>query len=141
MMEILQKFGHTSRIGVALELVKHSFSTRFRLCMETMQYHIELSPGGQGNSGRVWRASKIILILIQKENKTIKTAEAKFQKLISTDAGYTIRELAIATGISISKVHFILNKLLHARKMPARWISHLLSDDQKRARVTYAIKF
>ena len=76
----------------------------------------------------------------RKLSKTINTAEATIQKIISTDAGYTIRDLAKATGISISKVHFILKKRLHARKISARWIPHLLSDDQKRARVTYAKK-
>ena len=73
-------------------------------------------------------------------NKTIKTAEAAIQKLISTDARYTNRELAKAAGISISKVLFILKKSLHARKISARWIPHLLSDYKKRARVTYAKK-
>lgn len=45
-----------------------------------------------------------------KVSKTIKIAEAMIQKLINTDARYTIRELAKATGISLSKVHFILKK-------------------------------
>ena len=44
----------------------------------------------------------------RKVSKTIKTAEATIQKLINTDARYTIRELAKATGISLSKVHSIL---------------------------------
>ena len=46
----------------------------------------------------------------RKMSKTIKTAEATIHKLISIDARFTIRELAKATGISISKVHFILKK-------------------------------
>ena len=65
-IEILPKFRHTSRIGVTLESVQNSFSTRFRLCMETMLYHIELLPVGQRNCGRVWRASKITLELVEK---------------------------------------------------------------------------
>ena len=77
----------------------------------------------------------------RKVSKIIKTAEATIQKLINTDARYTSRELAKATGISLSKVHFILeNKRLNARKILARWLPHLLSDDQKRARVTIAKK-
>ena len=77
----------------------------------------------------------------RKVSKSIKTAEATIHKLISTDARYTIRELANATGISISKVHFILKKKrVHARKNSARWIPHLLSDDQNRAGGTYAKK-
>ena len=40
----------------------------------------------------------------RKVSKIIKTAEATIQKLINTNARYTIRELAKATGISLSKV-------------------------------------
>ena len=49
-----------------LELAQNSFSTRFRVYMDTMQYHIELLLGGQRNSGRVWRAWKITLELVEK---------------------------------------------------------------------------
>ena len=66
--------------------------------------------------------------------------EATIQKLMNTGARYTIPELAKVTGISISKVHFILKKRLHARKIFTCMIPHLLSDDQKRAHVTYAKK-
>ena len=71
-------------------------------------------------------------------SKISKTAEATIQKLMSTYARYTMPELAKVTGISISKVHFILKKLLYARTIFTSWIPYLLSDDQKRARVTYA---
>ena len=73
-------------------------------------------------------------------SKIGKTRKRHIKKLINTDARYTIPELGKATGISISKVHFILKKWLHARNIFTSWISHLLSDDQKRARVTYAKK-
>ena len=43
-------------------------------------------------------------------SKTIKTAKATIHKLTSTDASYTIRELAKSAGFSISKVHSILKK-------------------------------
>ena len=77
----------------------------------------------------------------KKVSKIIKTAEATIQKKsINTDTSYTIPELAKATGISISKVHFILKKWLHTRKISARLIPPLLSDDQKRAHVTMAKK-
>ena len=73
-------------------------------------------------------------------SKISETAEAKIQKLLNTDARNTIPELARATGISISKVHFILKQQIHARKKITNWITYLLSDDQKGARVTYAKK-
>ena len=74
----------------------------------------------------------------RKVSNHTKNAEVKIKKLLEIDARYTSRELAKTTGISLSKVHFILKKRLCARKISARWIPHLLSDDQKRARVVYA---
>ena len=43
----------------------------------------------------------------RKVSQITKTAEATIQILINSYVRYTIRELAKATGISISKVHFI----------------------------------
>ena len=63
----------------------------------------------------------------KKVSKISKTAKAKIQKLINTYTRYTIPELAKVTGISISKVHFILKTRLHARKISTYWILHLLS--------------
>ena len=51
MMEILPKFGHTSKIGVTLEPVQSSFSTRFMLRIGTILYHIKLLRGGQEIAG------------------------------------------------------------------------------------------
>ena len=74
----------------------------------------------------------------RKVSNNTKNAEVKIKKLLEIDARSTIRELAKVVGILLSKVHFILRKWLYTRKISARWIQHLLSDDQKRARVTYA---
>ena len=68
-------------------------------------------------------------------NKTTKQADAKIKELLKTDAKHTLRDLAKITGISASKVHFILKKKLLVRKSTAGWIPHLLSKEQNRARV------
>ena len=58
----------------------------------------------------------------RKVSKITKTAEATIQILINTDACYTIRGLAKATGISISKVHFILkNGFMLERSLQAQY--------------------
>ena len=44
----------------------------------------------------------------------------------------------ITVGISLSRVHFILKRILKVRKISARWIPHILTDDQKRVRVQTA---
>ena len=43
-------------------------------------------------------------------SKTTKQADAKIKELLKTDARHTLRDLAKITGISASKVHFILKK-------------------------------
>lgn len=69
-----------------------------------------------------------------------KIAEAKIRELLQEDSRYTVRELAKRTGVSLSTVHFILKKHLKVRKITARWIPHLLTDEQKRSRVQCARK-
>jgi histone-lysine N-methyltransferase SETMAR len=43
-------------------------------------------------------------------------------------------------GLSLSTVHFILKKHLKVRQISARWMPHLLTDEQKRQRVKVAKK-
>ena len=42
---------------------------------------------------------------------------------------------AVGIHVPLSRVHFILMRILKVRKISARWISHLLTDEQKRVRV------
>lgn len=64
----------------------------------------------------------------------------KIRELLKTDARLTVRQLSRMTGLSLSRVHLILKKHLKVKKINARWIPHLLSEDQKKARVTMAKK-
>ena len=48
--------------------------------------------------------------------------------------------MARKVGISLSMVHLILKKHLKVRKISARWVPHLLTDEQKRQRVKVAKK-
>ena len=45
---------------------------------------------------------------------------------------YKVNEIAKTTGISNERVHHILYKHLHMRKLSARWVPRLLTIDQKR---------
>ena len=42
------------------------------------------------------------------------------------------------TNFSLARVHGILKKQLKVRKINARWIPYLLTDEQKKTRVTSA---
>ena len=65
---------------------------------------------------------------------------AKIKEIIEGDARFTVRDIARKVGISFSTVHLILKKHLKVRKISARWVPHLLTDEQKRQRVKVAKK-
>lgn len=62
----------------------------------------------------------------------------KVKDLIARDARYTVGNIARFVGISVGSVHTILKKILKVRRLTARWIPHLLTDEQKRQRVKTA---
>ena len=57
---------------------------------------------------------------------------SKIKEIIEGDARPTVRDIARNVGISLSTVHLILKKHLKVRKISARWVPHLLTDEQKR---------
>ena len=65
---------------------------------------------------------------------------SKIKEIIEGDARLTVRDIARKVGISLSTVHPILKKHLKVRKISARWVPHLLTDEQKRQRVKVAKK-
>ena len=66
---------------------------------------------------------------------------SKIKEIIEgDDARFTVRDIARKVGISLSTVHLILKKHLKIRKISARWVPHLLTDEQKRHRVKVAEK-
>lgn len=64
----------------------------------------------------------------------------KVNALLQTDARITTREVARRLGISTGSAFKILKKKLGVSRIAARWIPHLLTDDQKTARVSIACK-
>ena len=65
---------------------------------------------------------------------------SKIKEILEGDARFTVRDIARKEGISLSTVHLILRKHLKVRKISARWVPHLLTDEQKRQRVKVAKK-
>ena len=65
---------------------------------------------------------------------------SKIKEIIEGDARFTVRDIARKVGISLSTVHLILKKHLKVRRIAARWVPHLLTDEQKRQRVKVAKK-
>ena len=65
---------------------------------------------------------------------------SKIKEIIEGDARFKVRDIARKVGISLSTVHLILKKHLKVRKISARWVPHLMTDEQKRQRVKVAKK-
>ena len=66
---------------------------------------------------------------------------SKIKEIIEGDARFTVRDIARKVGISLlSTVHLILKMHLKVRKISARWVPRLLTDEQKRQRVKVAKK-
>ena len=61
---------------------------------------------------------------------------SKIKEIIEGDARFTVCDIARKVGISLSTVHLILK----VRQISARWVPHLLTDEQKRQRVKVAKK-
>ena len=80
------------------------------------------------NDPQVGRA---VSVLTEKNIATVKT-------LIEEDAHYTVQEIEELSGIHLSSVLKILRKRLGLRKICARWLPHLLNDEQKQSRVRLA---
>ena len=69
-----------------------------------------------------------------------KVIVSKIKEIIEGDARFTVRDIARKVSISLSTVHLILKKHLKGRKISARWVPHLLTNEQKRQRVKVAKK-
>ena len=74
------------------------------------------------------------------QNASRKEIVSKIKEIIERDARFTVRDIARKVGISLSTVHLILKKHLKVRKISARWVPHLSTDEQKRQRVKVAKK-
>ena len=69
--------------------------------------------------------------MTEKNVATVKT-------LIEEDASYTVQEIEELSGIHLSSVLKILHEQLGLRKICARWVPHLLTDELKQSWVRLA---
>ena len=77
------------------------------------------------------RVGRPVSVLTQKNVATVKT-------LMEEDVRYTMQEIEELSGIHSSSVLKILRERLRLRKICARWVPHLLTDEQKQSRVRLA---
>jgi len=60
---------------------------------------------------------------------------AAVQRLVEEDGRVTVLQIAEEVGISSGSVSSILHKSLGLRKVSARWVPHMLMEEQKQKRV------
>ena len=77
------------------------------------------------------QAGRPVSGLMEKNIATVKT-------LIEEHARYTVQEIEELRGIHSSSVLKILRERLGLLKICARWVPHLLTDEQKQSRVRLA---
>ena len=58
--------------------------------------------------------------------------------MVEQDARLSVKDIARCTGISEGSVQTILKKRLNLRKVFARWVPHLLTEEQKTQRLKCA---
>jgi len=63
---------------------------------------------------------------------------AAVKKAVEDDARCTVEEISSLCGNNSSSVFQILTRVLRLRKVCARWIPHIFTEDQKRERVRIA---
>ena len=73
-------------------------------------------------------------------SQLVKKSFQKWRKSFKEIARFTVCDIAWKVGMSLSTVHFILKKHLKVRNIFARWVPHLLTDEQNRQRVLVAEK-
>ena len=67
-----------------------------------------------------------------------KANNAGVKIVVEQDARFSVKDLASCTCISEGSVQTILKKRLDLRKVCARWVSHLLTEEQKTQRLKCA---
>ena len=70
------------------------------------------------------QVGRLVSVLTEKNVATVKT-------LIEEDAHYTVQEIEELSGIHSSSVLKIFCERLGLRKICARWVPHLLTEEQK----------
>ena len=58
--------------------------------------------------------------------------------VVEQDARLSVKDIASCTGVSEGSVQIILKKRLNLRKVCARWVPHLLTEEQKNQRLKCA---
>ena len=65
------------------------------------------------------------------KTRVTKANTAAVKIVVDQDARFSVKDIASCTGISEGSVQTILKRRLDLRKVCARWVSHLLTEEQR----------
>ena len=117
-----------SKLGCSLKKLMTEISTAFFYSYDTVRRWKKKFESGVESIKNAPKSSR-------PKSASRKEIVSKIKEIIEGDARFTVRDLARKVGISLSTVRLILKKHLKVRKISARWVPHLLTDEQKRQRV------
>ena len=69
--------------------------------------------------------------LVRPKTSVTKANIAAVKIVVKQDARLSVKDIASCTGISVGSVQTILKKHLDLRMVCARWVPHLLTEEQK----------
>ena len=58
--------------------------------------------------------------------------------MVKQDASFSMKEITHSVGVSSATVHMIFTKELKLKKVCARWVPHILTEEQKTTHVKMA---
>lgn len=67
-----------------------------------------------------------------------KAIVSKVREILESDGSYTIRDITKAFSIVPLRMNIIFMRILKVKKISARWIAHILTDDQIQVRLQTA---
>ena len=134
------KYGLTSKLAQNLVVLWRSWWLKFLLLLDLLVYLMTQFGSGKKKFESGAEPIKNAPKSGRPKSASRKEIVSKIKEIIEGDARFTVRDIARKVGISVSTVHLILKKHLKVRKISARWVPHLLTDEQKRQRVKVAKK-
>ena len=84
---------------------------------------------------KAFKAGKFSVEDNTRPERPTKANIAAVKIVVEQDARLSVKDIASCTGISEGSVQTILKKRLGLRKVCARWIPHLLTEEQKTQRL------
>ena len=87
---------------------------------------------------KLLRLGNFLLKMIPVLKPVTKANIAAVKIVVEQDARLSVKDIASCTGISEGSVQTILKKRFDLRKVCARWVPHLLTEEQKTQRLIYA---